>query len=343
LITVYGHLGDAELLRGRADEAAAYWQKALDAAEVWFGKNPSDASKLVLGNSYRRASRGAQLNGVLDKAQEHARKAIEIHEALAAAQPSSTSRQRELLNSYERLAFVAGDPDGLNLGDLPTAFAYNNKVVAIATSLAEVDPNNRMAKSDLVIARLSNCYLVPDDDPQRVLKECQASLDSDRQNVFAGVHEGVASRMGPALFRLGKRAEAVQTMENAIELLKGSSRRFPWRVDLKRSLVRIHTRFAGILLEMKERDRAIGIYRTGVAIGEEAVPKHPRDSVLRRDLADLYAALGRCYESFDASQAAQWYRKDLEIWSEWPRVATSTNFDQGRRAAALRNIARINP
>jgi tetratricopeptide (TPR) repeat protein len=339
---VYGHLGDAELLRGRADEAATFWQKALDAAEVWFAKNPSDASKLVLGNSYRRASRGAQLNGVLDKAQEHARKAIEIHEALAAAQPSSTSRQRELLNSYERLAFVAGDPDGLNLGDLTTAFAYNNKVVAIATSLAEVDPNNRMAKSDLIIAKLSNCYLVPDDDPRRVLKECQASLDSDPRNVYAGVHEGVASRMGPALFRLGKRAEAVQTMQNAIELLNGSSNRFPWRADLKRSLVRIHARFGGVLSDMKERDRAIGLYRTGVAIAEEALPKHPRDLVLRRDLADLYTALGRCYESFDAKQAAEWYRKDFGIWSEWPRLATSTGFDRDRRAASFRNISRTN-
>ena len=94
---------------------------------------------------------------------------------------------------------------------------------------------------------------------------------------------------------------------------------------------------------MKERDRAIGQYRTGVAIGEEALLKHPRDLVLRRDLADLYTALGRCYESFDAKQAAEWYRKDFGIWSEWPRLATSTGFDRDRRTASFRNIARTNP
>jgi hypothetical protein len=89
---------------------------------------------------------------------------------------------------------------------------------------------------------------------------------------------------------------------------------------------------------MQERDRAIGQYRTGVAIGEEALPKHPRDLVLRRDLADLYTALGRCYESFDAKQAAEWYRKDSASGPsgrDWlPRPAL-TGIGGPRRSAIL--------
>ena len=164
LITIYGHQGDAELLRGRPAEAAKSWQRTLEIAEQWNSRNPTDAARLALGSAHRRVSGAAQVSGDLQKALEHARHAVALHEPLAASQPSSTALQRDLLNSYERLAFVAGEPDSLNLGDRATAFAYNSKVKAIAEALQEADPNNRMARTDLLLAKRSNCAFWPDDN-----------------------------------------------------------------------------------------------------------------------------------------------------------------------------------
>ena len=52
------------------------------------------------------------------------------------------------------------------------------------------------------------------------------------------------------------------------------------------------------------------------------------------------AALGRFYEPHDPLQARQWYRKDLDIWTNWPRIAPSSHYDQARRETAVRNLAR---
>src|SRR5262249_32943247 len=151
LIMVYGHLGHSEELRGRTAEMVANYHKTLDVAKEWARRNPSDTAQMALGNAYRRVSDAEQQIGDLRNSWDHALQALRIHEPLAAAQAASTARQRELLNSYERLSYVAGNPDLLNLGDFATALKYNRRVVAIAEVLQEADPSNEMAGSDLAI------------------------------------------------------------------------------------------------------------------------------------------------------------------------------------------------
>jgi serine/threonine protein kinase/tetratricopeptide (TPR) repeat protein len=340
LVMLHGHMGDAELLRGRENAAAASWQRALEVAQLWASKHPTDASRNALGVCHRRVARGAQLNGALDQALEQARKALAIHQDLAAAQPANTARQRELLNSYERIAFIAGDPDALNLGDLKTAHTFNQKVFEIARSLVEVDRNNRMAASDFAIARRSQCLFSPDNDPRTVVQACRDAIQAGIAKSFVETLPAAAPRLAPALLRTGRRDESVETMNTAVNRLIETSERWPWRADLGRQLIRVRRAYGDLLLAMKRGPEAFHQYELGVKTGEEMLRINPRDLVLRRDMGDMYQAVGRYYEAFDKKQAVDWYNKDLRIWSDWHRFAESSSLDKRRRDAAIQDIAR---
>ncbi|MGC4051415.1 MAG: serine/threonine-protein kinase [Paludibaculum sp.] len=342
LITVYGHLGDAELVRGRTVKAAEYWQKALDTAEQWSRLNPSTAAQGALGRAHQRMARGSQLVGGLRSAVDHARKSIAIQEALTLKQQATAAGQRDLLNSYERLAFVAADPDYLNLGDLPMAAAYTSKVLALASSLSSADPNNRMAASDLIIAKRSTCQFMPDTNLERVVSVCREVVEANSRNGRPPieVQPSIAGRLGPALWKLGRRREALQTVEWSVQLLNEALAQWPWRADVRRRLVRTHLLLGWMQAQAHQDEDALAHYRAAVAAGEGMLPAQAQDLALRRDLADSYATLGRYYEHSDRKQALAWYRKDQEVWSRWPGQRESGGIQPSRMADAAANINR---
>src|SRR5262249_28128272 len=134
--------------------------------------------------------------------------------------------------------------------------------------------------------------------------------------------------------------EAVKLMEDAITTLAGALDSWPWRADLRRLKIRVHTRFGAMLRDMGNPAEALKQYRTGLASAQAMVPERQQDLVLQRDLADCYRSLGRYYEKSDCLQARQWYQKDLDIWTAWPRLFPSSSVDQRQREEAARNYAR---
>jgi tetratricopeptide (TPR) repeat protein len=284
-------------------------------------------------------STATQLSGDLAKAMDHARRAISIHEPLAAAQPASTTRQRELLNSYERLSYVAGNPDLVNLGDLAMALTYNRKVLAMAEALEGADPNNRMAATDLVVAKRFACTFAADDDAGAVIRTCQESLDAAAQRGRAAieVQPTAALRLGPALTRAKRRSEAVKTMESTIQLLTDTVREWPWRTDIQLHLVRVHNQYGRMLADMGDVRGALVHLESAVGIAERLQQTRPQDMVVQRDIADCYTSLGVYYEHRNPAKAREWYAKDLDIWSRW-RLASSMS--RQRREQAIRNVAR---
>jgi tetratricopeptide (TPR) repeat protein len=341
LITTHYHLARAEMLRGQTAEAAALWHRTLALAREWESRNPGEAARLAVGTAHWSVSTARQFLGDLRGALEHARAAIAIHEPLVAAQPSSTARQRELLNSYERLSYVFANPDFLNLGDLAGAREYNRKVVAIASALYEADPRNEMAASDLAIAKRFECAFALDDAPA-VVRACQEALNVSARipRSHAEALPEVAMRLGPALARLGRRAEGVKIMESGIDSLEASLATWPWRVDLRLRLLRTHHWLGGVLLGGGNAGEALRHYQSALEIGQALLPERQQDPALLRDLADCYRSLGRFYEQRDCRQARDWHRKDLETWAEWPRHFPSTGVDQRRREGAARNLGR---
>jgi serine/threonine protein kinase len=342
LITVYGHRGRAEMLRGRNAEAVDNWLRTLEVAKAWNSRNSSDASRQALGTAHWSVSTATQFKGDLPAAMEHARAAIAIQEPLAASQPSSTARQRELLNSYERLTFVAANPDLLNLGDLATALEYNHKVVAIASVLQEADPNNEMAGSDLAIAKRSTCWFQPDNDPAQIIRVCQEALDTSQKLAFSHAEAvpTVALRLGPALNRAGRREEATKLMQRSVEILTGAIGDWPWRVDLRMLLIRVQSQFGRMLFATGDASEALEHYKSGLAVATALLPERPEDPVLQRELAGCYRNLREYYEKSDCFRAREWRKKEVDLWTDWPRRFPSGAFDQTHREEAVRSLTR---
>lgn len=342
LIVVYGHLGDEESLLGKTSEAAANWQRGLDVAQQWSTRHPGEAARLTLAMAHLRVSKAAQLRADLTDAAAHARAAIEINEQLLAAQPASTSRQRELLNSYERLSFVLGNPEMVSLGDLPTALEYNRKVVALASALSDADPSNIMAGSDLLIAKNFTCAYWPDEDAASIVRICQEALDTAVRHRREPIESLplVATRLGPALAKLGRRGEAAKTMESAIELVSRSIASWPWRADIRLQLLRLHNQFGAVLLRAGSSDDARKQYQSGLAIGQALVRSRPDDPLVVRDLADSYRSLAQFYQQSDCTQSRQWREKELDIWAGWARRFPTTSMDRSRLNDATHHLIR---
>jgi eukaryotic-like serine/threonine-protein kinase len=342
LITVYGHRGRAEMLRGRTAEAAANWRRTLEVAREWAERNPSDAAQAALGTALRNVSTAEQFHGDLPAALRHARESVQVIEPLAAAQPSSTARQRELLNSYERVSFVYANPDMLNLDDRKTALEYNGKVVAIAKMLHESDPRNEMAASDFAIAKRSTCHFTPGDDAAMLVRACQDGLDVSERLVLghAEAQPTVALGLASGLVKLGRGGEAVEVMNRAVEILEATLTKWPWRVDLRLLLHRIHNGFGELLAKLGNRPRALEQYRSALVVGTALLPERPEDPVLRRELAKTYKNLREYYEPSDCLQAREWRQKEIDVWVEWPRRFPTSAFDQSRREEAVRSLTR---
>jgi tetratricopeptide (TPR) repeat protein len=149
-----------------------------------------------------------------------------------------------------------------------------------------------------------------------------------------------ATRIGPVLARNGRRAEALRTMNEGLEQLISATTRFPWRVDLKRQLIRFHRVFGSVYLALNDRKQALVEYLSALNVTEPLLKSVPNDLVLRRDAADLYLALGQFYEPVAPEKALEWYRKDLAVWTGWSKDAESSVLDTSRKAEALRNVAR---
>ena len=113
--------------------------------------------------------------------------------------------------------------------------------------------------------------------------------------------------------RLGRRGEAVKTMEEALRVLTEAAASLPWRPDLRLKMIRIHNELGTMLLGMGDARQALVEYRKALAIAQELLPQRPEDLVLRRDLADCYTRLGRYYEKLDRKQAPEWYKKARNI------------------------------
>src|SRR5262249_2860123 len=137
-----------------------------------------------------------------------------------------------------------------------------------------------------------------------------------------------------------RRAEARRTMEDAMASLTEAIDKWPGRPDLRLQMLRIHNVLGTMLLGAGDQASALEQYRMALSIGEGLLASRPKDLVLKRDLADCYTSLGRYYERYDPAQARDWYQRDLEIWTEWPRLCVSNRVDQARRDEAARNVAR---
>ncbi len=351
LIAINSQLGGTEMRGGgNLKSAAARWRRALEVAQQWAERFPDERSRGALGESHVRLARAVMQAGDLTGAQQHAREAIAILEDLATRDPSNTEFRRDLLNSYEALAYVSNDDTFFNVGDRQTAVTYHRKAVAIADGLSTADPANMTALSDLAIAHRDLCASLVEDDPAGAAHECRTALDLLARLPAWRAHSVVVTSMhlARAMQRLRRPNEALGMLRRAFTAQARTVAADPERTDERLWLLRIHNQIGELLLGSGDTNGAIEEHRQALRIVEELLPSHPEEPELRRDQADCFEGLGRVYAALGERQgraeqwreARDWYQKSLDVWAHWTTWAASSVFNTRREEAASKAVAR---
>ena len=355
LVDLHGHLGELESRTGNLTAAMEQWRRTLEISESAARRQPGDATLAALSVAHWRLSRALQWSGDVDGAARHGRESVAINEDIAARHPRDVTHRRRLLNSYEQAGYAAFDRAVASAEDPRAAIALHTKALSIAESLATEDPRDVRAITDLTIVQRNICDASSEYDPAAAERTCRAGLMTlARRSGGAEEHRAtLLAYLAVALNRRGRRAEALQAMEKALQLQESLADTEPSMSELRELVLRMHNHLGDILLGTRDFERARDQHRLAIAIGEVMLASRPSDLVVRRDLADTYEALarvgvrraenqrlGRGARIAQWREARSWYQKSLEVWNEWPKWGISSAFDSRRKAGVLKSIAK---
>jgi tetratricopeptide (TPR) repeat protein len=341
LLDLHGHLGETALEMGDVAAALKSWARTFEVAQRWVDQDPTDEAKNALIRGRLRMSRALQVEGDLNGALQHARESVTIAEALSRANPVNAAYRRNLLNSYEQVAGVWSGPYLPSFRNGAEALIHYAKVNAIAEELADADPSNVMARSDLSLAHHGTCFAMLDDDPLGAVAECRralAVLPEAGDNHRVRVNLALAS----AFERSGRWRESLDLVRSAIAVLTREVERNRSLTRLRQDLLRGENQLGALLLETGDAAGATAHHRQALAAVEELLRLHPADPLLHRDLADCYESLGRLSaRTGDRTGAREWFRKSVEIWSQWARWGVSGAYNARRKDAAAMALTRL--
>jgi tetratricopeptide (TPR) repeat protein len=158
--------------------------------------------------------------------------------------------------------------------------------------------------------------------------------------------------LGQALYRLGRRTEALQHLGRALELQKSIEEAAPEQLWLLRSTSRAHMVMGNVLLQQGDTERALANYREGLSYAERSFKHFSSSLSLELDRAELLEAIGAYYLALTAQpgagdsrraelkeEARSWYQKSLAIWRDWASRKVAVPYAERRMSRTLSVIA----
>jgi non-specific serine/threonine protein kinase/serine/threonine-protein kinase len=270
--------------------ALASARKELSLREQIGASDHGIAAQLAVADAHMRL--GELLDGTADpqSAQTHIGQALQIREALYAANPKDPNVRADLARSYR----VAGDRERMD-GHAQAFYDFNQKALTIREGLLAEHPNN--------------------EDIQR-----QYSMDL----VLIGDSLG-----SPNETNLGRYEEARTTYERALEIREALAAANPTNSVGLRDVSNVYQRL-GSLLEHVGRDKeSLAMSNKGLAISERLSEADPANFEVRRDIIVLHDQLGRAFMKLgDHAAAERSLRTSLDIASEL--IAKNTGSERSR-------------
>jgi tetratricopeptide (TPR) repeat protein len=343
-----GFLGDMETYR---DAAAALGplRRALEITREWAGAQPGSETKYFLTIAMERLGVASQETGDLSGAQSFFLDALRLIEQLLEEQPQNGVWQRERYAIYDRLNWVTGHPQYLNLGDRKGAAVWAQKLVSPdAERLAAADPDNIRARFELGEATAGLAAVTRESNPtgaeqlyRRSLALSAFVLKVNPDDAETGYWRSF-NQVGFSwvLRKVGKRSEALVALQSAVERLQRLAQQNPDDVRVPEYLgLALHT-LAAHRLEMGDPAGAERELERSLGLLEPLYQANPRKLTRLRDLADCYQVFGDLHASRSEWKVAHaWYQKSLELWERWKQVGVSSIYDQQRRALTARLVA----
>jgi tetratricopeptide (TPR) repeat protein len=348
-VEAYGFLGDMQTYRD-AGAALPPLRHSLEVARQWAVAEPRSETTYFLAIAMSRMGVASQETGDLSAALDFYTNALGLIDQLLKQQPENATWQRERDAMYDRLGWVTGHPQYLNLGDRKAAAVWARKLVSPdAERLAEADPENVRARFEVGEASAALGAILRESDPLRSQQLYRRSLALSASILLVNPDDAETAywrsfnQVGFAwvLQKLGNRTEALKELESAVERLQRLARQNPDDVRVPEYLgLALHT-LAAHRLEMGDRTGAGQDLERSLGLLEPLYQANPRKLTRLRDLADCYRVFGNLHASRSEWPAAHaWYRKSLELWQRWGEVGTSSVYDRQRREAAALLVAK---
>jgi tetratricopeptide (TPR) repeat protein len=343
----HGFLGDMETYR-QAAAALAPLRRSLEIGREWSAAQPGSETTYYLAIAMSRLGVALQETGDLPGALTYLQNALRLIEQLLQVDPASGVWKRERDAMYDRLGWVTGHPQYINLGDRTAAAGWARKLVNDAEKLQAVDPDNVRARFELGEATAALAATTRESDPgqaeqlyRRSLTMSDAVLAIDPDDAEAGYWQSF-NRVGHAwvLRTLGRRGEALAELEKAAERLEKLTFQNPEDPKFAQYLgLTLHAR-AAQRIELNDRDAAARDLERSLSILEPLYRDNPRQLTRVRDLADCYEVFGNLSASrSEWSVAEAWYQKSLKLWDRWKESGTSSIYDRTRYDLAARLVA----
>ncbi|MEP7337402.1 MAG: serine/threonine-protein kinase [Acidobacteriota bacterium] len=360
LCDCYVRLGDVYLDTGDARGGLEFYQKSLAISQQLAWKFKDDRTLAGVAIDHSHVGEALASTGDLANAIEHYRQAQLIDEELTQRNPNNNFYKRSLQLNDNWLGNLYGNPSYVNAGDPLTAVQYYRQSLAIAEEIAAADPKDARAQMDLVTSCNALGDLLADSNPGESARQYQRALLL-LETLLAGAPDELRflrrrayTLRGSAtpLRRLGEREMALNRVRQSLQTMRQLSFHYPANPQVRSGLLASLLALAGALTDAGEYDAALEHYREAQALAEALAAAARSDVYARWRLADVYAGLGKYYESLavapktaiaqrrqQGNEACAWRHKSLEVWDGWTQYGVSSVFNTTKREQAARALA----
>ena len=344
---VYGILGDVDVA-SNLDRASDPYKRSLAIAREWVAAAPSAESRGFLSRAIARWGNVLWLTGNLPEARDSMITALRMTEALREEEPANAVWRMRRAHLSWQIGMITGYPMRFNLGDTKTSAAWLREAVEESQSLA-ADRYDEWARYTGCEAAGALAAVVGESEPARAEPMFRRSLalgdallrispaDVDFKDGQAERRMGLAS----VLRKLGRNAEALPEVLNAVEVLRALHEQNPALLYLGDDLAAALLGLAACRLELGDGGGAEHNLQETLRLLKTLQDQNSRDLRLLRDLANCHQGFGDlAARRSDWAQARAEYQKSLDLWESWKQVGVSSVYDQRHRDAAAELVAR---
>jgi eukaryotic-like serine/threonine-protein kinase len=285
----------------------------------------------VRGKAYSAANLGD-----LAGATESYDKALQIREALVAANPGDLHSQRELASSYQKIGNQL-----LDTSDAERGMEYLRKGLAVHERLAADQPENLEIRKDLAAAynalglaleSSGNAAALDYHQKALALREALVAAEPGNQKLRRSLSITYIN-LGRALFLSGDFQGGLASNRKALAMCEAMLAESPRNAEYRRLLANTYQNDGDYRAALHDVDGALQSFRRKLSLDEQALAEDPLNAVARGDMAytyermaDLLAAGGR------HGKALSYYRKALVGYEQ---LGAESSNDFGLRFRAI--------
>jgi tetratricopeptide (TPR) repeat protein len=251
-----------------------------------------------------------------------------------------------------------GNPEMINRGEPAAALEYFRKAITISETLAAADPKDQQMQQDLTLGYSRLGMMLSNSDPAQALQLQRKALVI-AQNVlqakpddyrFLHRHIQALRRLAVPLQLLGKRDEALHSLQQALAAVQNLTAAGKATADIQTEAQRIHLALADLSVAQRDYPQAQSHYQQAQALSEKNAVTNDLSQLWAR--AETYAGWARYYTALGEGQkrplaerltnwreARAWRQKVLETWQQWNQLSKPNSFGPKQQDAALRAVA----